>query len=188
LPHPVTNEIIALFNRNGNSQYGHEAVTQLQHGLQAAWLAEKAGASAALITASLVHDIGHLLHDLPDDAPDHGIDDRHEILGQRWLESRFGPAVVEPVKLHVDAKRYLCGAQPDYLAILSPPSVQSLMLQGGPMSRSECDLFEQNPFFRDAVELRRWDDLAKDSELMTPSIEYFGKYIDETCGFSAATN
>jgi predicted HD phosphohydrolase len=62
------------------------------------------------------------------------------------------------------------------------------MLQGGPMSRSECDLFEQNPFFRDAVELRRWDDLAKDSELMTPSIEYFGKYIDETCGFSAATN
>jgi [1-hydroxy-2-(trimethylamino)ethyl]phosphonate dioxygenase len=179
--HATTQQIVAMFHKHGSSQYGHEAVTQLQHALQAAWLAEKSGADAELISASLLHDVGHLLHDLPDDAPDQGIDDRHEILGQQWLEKHFSPAVVEPVRLHVDAKRYLCTVDPAYMAILSPPSIQSLHLQGGPMNPDEVRHFESNPQHERAVRLRRWDDTAKDPNLETPSIEYFAKYIDEAC-------
>jgi phosphonate degradation associated HDIG domain protein len=177
--HPTTQKVISLFHQHGSSQYGQEAVTQLQHGLQAAWMAEKHGASAELISASLLHDVGHLLHDLPDDAPDMGIDDRHEILGQRWLEGHFGPAVVEPVRLHVDAKRYLCAVDTEYLSLLSPPSVQSLHLQGGPMTPDEAREFEANPHYKEAIRLRRWDDQAKDAALNTPPIEHFSKYLDE---------
>ncbi len=177
--HPTTRTIVDMFKAKGNSQYGHEAVTQLEHALQAAWLAEKDGADAELIAASLLHDVGHLLHDLPDDAPDQGIDDRHEILGERWLLKNFGSAVVEPVKLHVDAKRYLCATEPGYLELLSEPSVQSLHLQGGPMNASEVAEFRSNVHCDRAVRLRRWDDLAKDVDLKTPDIEYFAKYLDE---------
>ncbi|MFA6043811.1 MAG: phosphonate degradation HD-domain oxygenase [Phycisphaerales bacterium] len=178
--HPISQKVVALFKERGNSQYGHEAVTQAEHGLQAAMLGEQEGAPASLIAAALLHDVGHLLHDLPDDAPDQGIDDRHEILGQVWLVKHFPESVSEPVKLHVDAKRYLCTREPGYLAILSEPSIQSLALQGGPMSEAECQQFEANPHYKDAVRLRRWDDAAKIENLETPSIEYFAKYLDQT--------
>ena len=177
--HSTTREVVDLFNRSGSSQYGNEAVTQLQHALQAAALGESQGATPALITAALVHDIGHLLHDLPDDAPDEGIDDRHEILGQKWLEKRFPSSVVEPVRLHVDAKRYLCAVEASYAALLSAPSAHSLMLQGGPMNPVEVATFKSSPFYADAVTLRRWDDQAKDPALQTPTIEHFAKYIDQ---------
>ena len=176
--HPISRKVVELFHQKGSSQYGHEAVTQAEHGLQAALLAEQQGAPASLIAAALLHDIGHMLHDLPDDAPDQGIDDRHEILGQVWLVKHFPESVSEPVKLHVDAKRYLCTAEPGYFSILSEPSVQSLKLQGGPMSQAECTQFESNPHYKDAVRLRRWDDEAKIENLETPSIEYFAKYLD----------
>jgi len=176
--HPTTKRIIDLFHANGNSQYGHEAVTQLQHGLQAAWMAEKEGASSELISAALLHDVGHLLHDLPDDAPDQGIDDRHEVLGERWLDRHFTRAVVEPVRLHVDAKRYLCAVESTYLSLLSAPSVQSLHLQGGPMNPAEIAEFRTHPFHEDAVRLRRWDDTAKDPALVTPPIEHFASHLD----------
>lgn len=180
--HSTTLEIVALFNHHGGSQYGHEAVTQLQHALQAAWLAEKSGADADLISAALLHDVGHLLHDLPDDAPDLGVDDRHEMLGERWLTDRFAPSVVEPVRLHVDAKRYLCAVEPAYYEKLSPPSIQSLKLQGGPMNAEEKAKFEANAHYERAVRLRRWDDEAKDSTLQTPSIEYFARFLDQSAG------
>jgi phosphonate degradation associated HDIG domain protein len=177
--HPTTARIIEMFHRSGSSQYGHEAVTQLQHALQTALMAEQQGGDAALITASLLHDVGHLLHDLPDDAPDMGIDDRHEVLGEQWLDRHFGRDVVDPVRMHVDAKRYLCAAEPSYYAQLSPPSIQSLHLQGGPMNAAEQEAFRAHPFFENAVRLRRWDDLAKDPNLVTPPIEHFAAYIDE---------
>lgn len=176
--HPVTAEVIGLFRTHGASQYGSEAVTQLQHGLQAAWLAEKQGAAPELICAALLHDAGHLLHDLPDDAPEQGIDDRHEVLGQQWLERWFPKSVSEPVRMHVDAKRYLCAVDPAYLGILSEPSVRSLMLQGGPMNQSEVQAFEETEYCPHAVALRRWDDQAKDPTLETPPIEHFAKYLD----------
>jgi phosphonate degradation associated HDIG domain protein len=176
--HPVTNEILQMFHRSGDSQYGGEAVTQQEHALQAATFAEKEGAAPALIAAALLHDVGHLLHDLPQDAPDHGIDDRHETLAAAWLAQRFRPAVVAPVAMHVDAKRYLCAVDQTYLARLSQPSIQSLALQGGPLTGDEITRFKSRPHYADAVRLRRWDDAAKIVGMETPDLEHFASYID----------
>ncbi|HEX4148408.1 MAG TPA: HD domain-containing protein, partial [Pirellulales bacterium] len=90
--HATTSEILRLFREQGDSQYGGEAVSQLEHALQAAWFAERENAEPALIAAALLHDVGHLLHSLPADAPEHGVDDRHEALAAQWLARRFGPA------------------------------------------------------------------------------------------------
>jgi phosphonate degradation associated HDIG domain protein len=171
--------ILRLFAERGHSAYGHEAVSQQEHALQAAALARAEGASAPLITAALLHDIGHLLHDLPDSAPDQGVDDRHEELAASWLARSFCADVVEPVRLHVAAKRYLCAVDPTYRDQLSPPSVQSLELQGGPMSEEEVRQFRQSAHHTDAVALRRWDDAAKDPSLVVPGIEAYAAIIAE---------
>ncbi|MEO2036798.1 MAG: phosphonate degradation HD-domain oxygenase [Planctomycetaceae bacterium] len=173
----VIADILKLFRDRGDSQYGEEAVSQLDHALQTAALAADNGADSPLIAAALMHDIGHLLHDLPDDAPDRGIDDRHEVAGGTWLAQRFGDDVTEPVRLHVPAKRYLCNVDPEYQATLSPPSVLSLKLQGGPMSEHEVAEFERNPQFERAVQLRRWDDEAKIPNHPTPDLEVFAPHL-----------
>lgn len=169
----VADEVIRLFQTHGDSQYGGEAVTQLEHALQAATLAVQQQASTAVVVAALLHDIGHLLHDLPADAPLQGVDDLHEILGARWLCSRFESDVTEPVRLHVAAKRYLCAVEPEYQRTLSEPSLVSLTLQGGPMSEAEVRQFEQLPFFQVAVQLRRFDDAAKIVGFKTPPVDHF---------------
>ncbi|MEZ5949973.1 MAG: HD domain-containing protein [Planctomycetaceae bacterium] len=125
-------QILELFAERGDSQYGHEAVTQREHALQCGFLAEQSGAPASLIVAALLHDIGHLLHELPDDAPDQGIDDKHENSGYAFLNRHFDPRVSEPVRLHVAAKRYLCTVDENYENQLSEPSRISLALQGEP--------------------------------------------------------
>lgn len=176
--HPITAEVLRLFTERGDSQYGGEAVTQLEHALQAAWFAECDGAKPALIAAALLHDVGHLLHALPDDAPDQGIDDVHESLAAGWLAQRFPPAVAAPAAMHVAAKRYLCAVDREYLGLLSAPSIHSLRLQGGPMSPEEVASFESRPFFADAVRLRRWDDAAKIVGLATPDLAHFSTYLD----------
>ena len=175
----VTKELLHLFELRGGSEYGGEAVTQLEHALQAATFAEREGAEPSLITAALIHDVGHLLHDLPADAPDQGIDDRHETLAAAWLAQRFQPAVVAPVAMHVAAKRYLCTVDRSYFGQLSQPSVQSLAMQGGPMSAEEVVRFESRPHFQDAVRLRRWDDAAKVVGMVTPALQHFASYIDQ---------
>lgn len=176
---PVTTELLHLFGLRGDSEYGGEAVTQLEHALQAATFAEREGATPELITAALTHDVGHLLHDLPENAPDQGIDDRHETLAAAWLAKRFQPAVVAPVAMHVAAKRYLCAVDGSYFRQLSQPSVQSLAMQGGPMSADEIGRFESRPHFQEAVRLRRWDDAAKVAGMVTPSLDHFAQYIDQ---------
>lgn len=176
---PETVEILELFRSRGHSQYGREAVTQQDHALQAAYFAERASASPSLIAAALLHDVGHLLHDLSDDAPELGIDDVHETLGARWLEQRYGIDVVEPVRLHVAAKRYLCSVEQEYFSTLSPASVLSLKLQGGPMSDDEAREFRSHLHFADAIALRRWDDAAKIPDLETPNLEHFARYLDQ---------
>lgn len=170
-------EIRGLFEHGGASLYGGEAVTQLEHALQAAALAEAEEAGPELIVAALLHDIGHLLHDLPDDAPDHGVDDVHEALAGDWLAGQFGPGVTEPIRLHVDAKRYLCAVEPTYQTSLSACSLQSLMLQGGPFSVEQSREFEQHPYFDQGVRLRHWDDLAKVPGLETPTLEHFLHFV-----------
>ncbi len=172
-------KIAMLFEQRGMSQYGGEAVSQLEHALQAATLAETENAPAELIVAALLHDVGHLLHDLPADAPDQGVDDHHENSGQHFLRQNFPAAVVEPVRMHVDAKRYLCTAEPGYLEQLSEPSKLSLQLQGGPMSAEECQQFESNEFYKESLRLRRWDDLAKIPELATPTLKHFMQYVQK---------
>ena len=149
--------------------------------MQAALFAERDDAEPALIAAALLHDVGHLLHSLPDDAPEQGVDDRHEALAAQWLARRFGPAVIEPVGLHVEAKRYLSATDPGYYRLLSPPSVLSLELQGGPMTQDEARRFEARRSFAAAVRLRRWDDAAKVVGLVTPPIEHFAQYVDAAC-------
>lgn len=166
-----------IIEGKGHRLYGLSAINQRAHALQAAWLAEQAGCEPSLITASLLHDIGHMVHVLGEDPAANGIDDKHEELGHAWLTRWFGPDVTEPVRLHVAAKRYLCAAEPDYFAKLSPDSVRSLALQGGPMSEAELAEWRANPFSAAATQLRRFDEAAKVKGLETPPVAHFLPYI-----------
>ena len=166
-------EIAQRLDVNGQHRYGLSDINQIQHGLQAAWLAEQAGDPPSLIAASLMHDIGHMLHDLGESPAEHGIDDRHEDIGHAFLVTHFGPEVTEPVRLHVAAKRYLCGKEADYFAKLSRDSVLSLSLQGGPMTAEEIADFEALPHWQAAIRLRRYDEGAKVKGLTTPPIAHF---------------
>jgi [1-hydroxy-2-(trimethylamino)ethyl]phosphonate dioxygenase len=174
----IIEQIISLYRQRGDAMYGGEAVSQTEHALQTAYLAERDGSASTLIAAALLHDIGHLVHDLPDNAADLGLDDEHEALGARWLETYFGPAVTEPGKLHVAAKRYLCAVDPTYLSRLSPASVQSLALQGGAFSERDARAFEALPFALDAVKLRRWDDEAKIPGWAVPALDHYRPHLD----------
>jgi gamma-butyrobetaine dioxygenase len=107
------------------------------------------------------------------------VDHRHEQVGARFLANWFGSAVTRPVQMHVSAKRYLCATDQSYFDGLSPASVHSLELQGGPMTPDEAIAYRANPYHAEAVELRRWDDLAKVSGAPTPGFDVFhGLIID----------
>lgn len=169
----LIDRIQTLFVQHGNQAYEgrrRESVTALAHALQCAQLAEWAQAPASLVVASLLHDVGHFV-DRPE--PSDAIDDVHEMRAVPFLSEAFGPAVVEPVRLHVQAKRYLVAVEPRYLAGLSAASVHSLFLQGGPMCRDEVLLFEGLPFAEQAVALRRWDDLAKKPGGRVPPLSHY---------------
>lgn len=171
---PATaDDLLELLRVRGQARYGGEQVSQLAHALQTATLAEREGAGAPLVVAALLHDIGHLVHDLGDDAAARGIDATHEAVGDRFLAPLFDAAVTQPILLHVAAKRYLCAVEPGYFDGLSAASVRSLALQGGAFSPAAADLFVQRPHARDAVRLRRWDDAAKNPEMATPPLAHF---------------
>ncbi|MAJ93433.1 MAG: HD domain-containing protein [Rhodospirillaceae bacterium] len=161
----------------GGARYGMEAINQLEHALQSALQAEQEDAGPALITAALLHDIGHLIHKLGV-AAELGIDDRHEVLGEKLLRRWFDDDVVLPVALHVDAKRYLCRVEPGYFDRLSPASVRSLELQGGPFRDGEADEFIRQLGGEAAVRLRRWDERAKVKDLETPPLSHFCHYVE----------
>ena len=165
--------IFRLFHDRGRAAYLGEAVSQTEHALQAAWAAEQAGAGPALITAALLHDIGHLLPAQAEDGAEGSIDGRHEELGARWLEQFFGPEVTQPIRLHVPAKRYLCAVEPAYLRQLSEASVLSLKKQGGPFTPDEAEAFRGDPHAEAALALRRWDEAAKVKNLPTPDVRHF---------------
>jgi phosphonate degradation associated HDIG domain protein len=164
--------VLSLLRMRGHACYGGEAVTQIEHALQCATLAEEAGASAHLIAAALLHDIGHLLEEME------ATTGAHEVLGARYLAPWFVTAVCGPVRLHVDAKRYLCYAEPGYPNLLSPESRRTLELQGGPMSPWEAERFLATPWARDAVALRRWDDRAKVVGISVPGLAYFRAHVE----------
>ena len=168
-----------LFVEHGATAYEgarRESVSALEHALQCAQLAEWAHADAPLVAAALLHDIGHFIVSDPE-ADD--IDDVHELRAVPFLSEGFGADVVEPVRLHVQAKRWLVAVDAGYAAALSPASVHSLALQGGPMDVDERRLFEDLPFAQQAVSLRRWDDLAKEAGKRTPPLAYYLALLEE---------
>jgi phosphonate degradation associated HDIG domain protein len=176
-PQQIVSHVIDLYNERGHRSYG-EDVTELEHALQAATFSRQFGEPDEIVAACLLHDYGHLLHDLGEDIADRGVDARHEDLGADALSQWFVPDVVEPGRLHVAAKRYLCSRDLQYLAGLSPASLQSLELQGGPMSDDEARRFETQPHHRAAVQVRRYDDMGKVPGMATPSFEAFRPLLE----------
>jgi phosphonate degradation associated HDIG domain protein len=172
-PDEVVDHIAALFEGEGGAEYLGEPVTQSQHMLQAAALAEREAAPPALVAAALLHDVGHftgLVHGRELMA---GTDNRHSHQGADWLAQWFGPEVTEPVRLHVAAKRYLCAVEPGYFEKLSEASVYTLSVQGGPMSEVEVAEFRALPQAEDALRLRRWDEAAKEPDADDPGFESY---------------
>jgi len=158
----------ALFRGHGHTLYGGEAISQTEHALQCATLAEHAGESDALITAALLHDIGHFVM-----AESGIVDMRHQDVAANALTETFSESVTGPIQLHVAAKRYLCAVEATYWEGLSQASKDSLVLQGGPYDAAGVAAFEQNPHYAAAVRLRRYDDAAKVVGAVTPSLEHF---------------
>ena len=166
-------DIETLFGRHGHIEYAGEGVTQLEHALQAASLAEQEAAGDALVTAALLHDLGHMLNLQGETPTRRGIDDQHQYFAIPFLRALFPPAVIEPIRLHVDAKRALCALEPDYYANLSEDSKRSLALQGGAFSAADAAAFATRPHARDAMRVRRWDDAAKVPGMQTPALQHF---------------
>ncbi len=165
--------IACLFASEGAEEYLGEPVSQAAHMLQAAALAERDGAGEALIAAALLHDVGHFAGTLTGHDLMQGRDTRHGESGAAWLARWFGEEVTEPVRLHVAAKRYLCATEPGYAAALSPASVYTLGVQGGPMHGAELAEFAANRYAAAAIRVRRWDDAAKDPQAEAPPLEHF---------------
>lgn len=170
-------EIRGALEQAGAESYFGEDVSQLQHALQSAHLAEREGVGASSIVAALLHDVGHALSGLSEDVAAAGIDGRHEVVGASFLSRFFGASVTAPVRHHVDAKRWLCVREPGYHEGLSQASRLSLELQGGPMDDEEVREFEQRPFWDEAVKLRRFDDRAKVPGLDVPGFEHYESMI-----------
>ncbi len=172
-------EVISLLERRGQSQYGMEAISQLEHALQCAHLAEKAGETPETVVAALLHDLGHLLVAERDGQPEHNTnhDDLHQFIALPFLRGLFPDAVLEPIRLHVDAKRYLCLMEPSYWADLSPASQHSLEKQGGVFSEREAEAFMNQPFAAESVRLRRYDDLAKVPAKAVPHLDHYAEHL-----------
>lgn len=171
-------DISNLLNSRATTWYGQEAVSQLEHALQCAHLAEKANETPETIVAALLHDLGHILikenpDAFTDEAKPPTKDDLHQYVALPFLRGVFSDAVLEPIKLHVEAKRYLCAVDPRYWDSLSPASKHSLELQGGIFDESQVKAFEDLPYASQATRLRRYDDLAKVAGLSTPPLSHY---------------
>jgi [1-hydroxy-2-(trimethylamino)ethyl]phosphonate dioxygenase len=179
--------LVDLLNEKGGAAYFGEPVSVLEHSLQAAHSAELAGAAPANIAAALLHDVGHMLHGLDEDIAGRGHDGMHEKLAADYLSRWFGEEVTTPIRLHVPAKRFLCWQDPKYLDQLSPASLESLRLQGGPMNDEQAEEFLLNPFARAAIALRHWDDEAKIPGLSVPNAAYYLPILRATASAKAAS-
>ena len=169
----TTATVFELMAQRGIGRYGLSDVSQLEHALQSAALAAKRQLGDELVIAALLHDVGHLLVGDDVDLAAEGVDDFHEETAARALVSLYGPAVAEPVRLHVAAKRYLCGTNPAYYGKLAQDSKDSLDLQGGPMSAMEIAEFDALPHRSAALALRIIDDEAKTAGLAVPALETY---------------
>ncbi len=176
-------DIEQLLGSRATIWYGQEAVSQLDHALQCAHLAEQADETPETVVAALLHDLGHMLNAERDpvadaDAPPEK-DDLHQYVALPFLRSLFPDAVLEPIKLHVDAKRYLCAVDAGYWKALSPASKHSLELQGGRYDEEQVRSFEALTFYSEAVRLRRYDDLAKVPGQITPPLAHYATLMEQ---------
>jgi phosphonate degradation associated HDIG domain protein len=176
-PPQSLDDVIALYRDRGHRHYG-ESVTELQHALQCATFAQQAAEAPVVIAACLLHDYGHLCHDLGENVADQGIDARHENIGASQLGGLFADEIVEAGRLHVAAKRYLCWKEPGYFEGLSEASKKSLHLQGGPMNDTEAREFESQPYFETAVRVRRYDDMGKVADMKILELESFRPLLE----------
>jgi len=173
-------DIRTLFARKGGRAYDGEPVTQLEHALQTAARAEAADAPPALIAAALLHDLGHLVNDRGETPTLRGVDDLHQFAALPFLRPTFDDAVLEPIRLHVEAKRYLCATRPEYHDALSSDSKRSLVLQGGAHDAAAAAAFIAQPYAADAVQVRLWDDLAKSPDARTPPLAHYLGILEAT--------
>ena len=172
----IVERLREVFEARGNERYGTEAVSQLEHALQTALLAKESDAGEALMVAALLHDVGHIFNPNGSDGIEtdaSGFDDKHEYRANAWIKQYFGEVVADPIRLHVRAKRYLCTIEESYRNELSPTSYQSYLDQGGNMSDAELREFESEPFYKEALILRRLDDRAKVKGKATPDLNEF---------------
>ena len=169
----VVEFIRQVFEKRGAEAYLGECVTMSEHMLQSAALAEAADAGDELIVAALLHDVGHFSNDFPDDALEQSIDNRHEEAGANLLAPWFSELIVDCVRHHVAAKRYLCAVDPEYYSTLSPASVHTLKLQGGAMSADAVDVFAKQENLNSILQVRRWDEAGKIARKHTPSFEHY---------------
>ena len=189
MPHKIVEFLLDLLAKKGsNLQYGNEKVTQLEHALQCAELAEQHKLPNSIIAAALLHDIGHLLYE--DKDPIHeGKDGHHENLGADYLAKYFGEEVINPIRAHVDSKKYLASVEDEYYNFFSEASQISLAAQGGPFSKEEAEEFIKKPFMKEAVKMRRFDDMAKILNKKTPDLNHFKPYLDKALkSFSLKNN
>lgn len=170
-PENIVTFIAGIFERRGAEDYLGEAVTMAEHMLQGAALAEREGASEDLVAAALLHDIGHFTSEFGTMSLGDTRDNYHEESGAEVLAPFFPAVIVACVRLHVPAKRYLCATDKGYFNRLSEASKHTLSLQGGPMSADEVAAFEENPFYREAVRVRIWDDEGKKPSVKTPAFK-----------------
>ncbi|MFM0041053.1 HD domain-containing protein [Paraburkholderia sediminicola] len=166
-----------IFARRGGEEYLGEGVTMAEHMLQAAHLAEQSGGSDTIIVAALLHDIGHFTSEFGAFSMNDTQDRYHDAAGAVIVERFFPRVVTDCVRLHVAAKRYLCAVDPHYFAKLSPASVHSLRLQGGPMTDEEIARFSQNPNLEDVIKVRRVDDAGKIAGAHTPDFAHYAPLV-----------
>jgi phosphonate degradation associated HDIG domain protein len=171
----VVAAVLERMRRYGRGAYLGEQVSITAHMLQAAHAAERDGAPPALIAAALLHDVAYVVHEPGDDPV---LDQGHPEIGARFLAAHFVPAVAEPVRLHVAAKRYLCAVDPAHRRTLSPASIRTLAVQGGPYDEADARAFEARPYAQEAVRLRRYDDAAKIVGAITPDLDHYRPILE----------
>ncbi|PLK43877.1 MULTISPECIES: phosphonate degradation HD-domain oxygenase [Emticicia] len=171
----IIDEIRNIFLSQGDEEYYGEAISQYEHAAQAAILAQVSGFDDEVQIAAFLHDIGHLLPAASEEElmAVYGRKD-HEGVAADWLRERgFSEKIAVLVENHVNAKRYLCYANPAYYSNLSEASRQTLEFQGGRMEKEEAGAFEKNPYFDVIIRMRRWDEAAKVENLPLPDLEHF---------------
>jgi phosphonate degradation associated HDIG domain protein len=185
-PNTIVAFIGDIFERRGGEEYLGEPVTMAEHMLQGAHLAEQQGEEEIIIVATLLHDIGHFTSEFGAFSMDDTHDKHHEEAGAQVLEHFFPNLVVDCVRHHVAAKRYICATDPNYFAQLSVASIHSLKLQGGPMDAAEIAQFERNPNIKEIVRVRHLDDAGKIAGLTTPGFAHYApmlqRVVDAHCG------